>query len=432
MGFLVLGPLAVQDDRGQPLGVQGVRARALLALLLLNANRFVSSDQLEHELWDGAPPAGARSTVQAHASRLRALLRSMNGSATLSGGAGCYQLRVDRDEIDAHRFEVHASRGREALDDHPQAAALLLGRALDEWRGPALQDVRHIASLRLEALRLDELRLEAVEAHMAAELATGRHSLAVDHLQRLVGKHPYRQELQVLLVLALCRSGRHVEALRSYNTALAALAEIGVEPRAELRELDASISHEGGIRISFGTVDEWRQLIEVERRVIVVEAAAVEGMVGAAQSAGCLILRGCADPTAVRPYQPIAEVIGPLVTNAVDESLRDAVAPIVDHVPPAVGVDPAYQRFRAFDAVAQLLHARAAMQALVVVLEDIERAGPSTLDLVEHLARQQSGAPLTIVMSRSTTRPAGEFDRALVAPRARGARAPSPVEHGTG
>ena len=121
-------------------------------------------------------------------------------------------------------------------------AANVLARALDEWRGPALQDLRHVPLLHLEGIRLDELRLATIEARMAAELATGGHVMAVSALQRLVEEHPYREHLRALLMLALYRSGRQVEALRTYQGARVALAEVGVEPGPELRELDEWIS----------------------------------------------------------------------------------------------------------------------------------------------------------------------------------------------
>jgi DNA-binding SARP family transcriptional activator len=179
--FFLLGSLVVHDDRRRPLIVKDNEARALLALLLVRANRHVPTDQLAHELWDGAPPRGARSTIHAHLSRLRALLGSTNGSAALNIRAGGYALHVDLEELDVHRFEVLARRGSDALDDDPQLAGALLTKALDEWRGPALQGVRHIPSLQLEAARLDELRLATAEARMAADLATGgaAHVLAL-------------------------------------------------------------------------------------------------------------------------------------------------------------------------------------------------------------------------------------------------------------
>jgi hypothetical protein len=55
--FSILGPLEVsRSERPVPLG--GPRQRAVLALLLLEANRVVSMDRLAEDLWGGRPPGG--------------------------------------------------------------------------------------------------------------------------------------------------------------------------------------------------------------------------------------------------------------------------------------------------------------------------------------------------------------------------------------
>jgi DNA-binding SARP family transcriptional activator len=241
MPFSLLGPLAVQDGTGRPLAIPGAKARALLAMLLTHVNRPVAIERLEDELWDGAPPRAARATVHAHVSRLRSVLKASGSAATLTAGAGSYALHVDDHEVDARRFEALVAQGSRALAHDPWHASDLLTRALDQWRGPALHDVRHLASLSLEAHRLDELRLATIESRMSAELATGAHLIAVGSLQRLVDEHPYRERLRELLMLALYRCGRRVEALRAYQAACHSLAEIGVTPGRELTAMERSI-----------------------------------------------------------------------------------------------------------------------------------------------------------------------------------------------
>src|SRR3954447_6384366 len=142
MPFSLLGSLTVTDALGRPLAVPGSKARSLLAVLLTRANAHVPSDQLEDQLWNGAPPPGARPTLQAHVCRLRSLLRSTGGSAEIAGGAGGYRLCVDVDEIDVSRFEATLRRANDVLESDPRRASDMFAKALDEWRGPALQDVR--------------------------------------------------------------------------------------------------------------------------------------------------------------------------------------------------------------------------------------------------------------------------------------------------
>src|SRR5829696_163981 len=206
MPFSLLGSLTVTDDLGRSVAVHGTKARALLALLLTRANTHIATDQLEDELWNGDPPPGARSTLQAHVCRLRSVTRATSGSATICGGSGGYMLQVADDEIDVRRFEAMVADANNRVHTDPRRASDLFAEALDQWRGPALQDVRQVPALSLEAHRLDELRLTAIEARMAGELATGGHVMATGVLQRLVVDHPYREHLQELLMLALYRS----------------------------------------------------------------------------------------------------------------------------------------------------------------------------------------------------------------------------------
>jgi DNA-binding SARP family transcriptional activator len=65
----ILAPLQVlRAGCVVPLG--GSRQRAVLALLLLEANRVVSKDRLAEEVWAGHPPEGA-TTLQTYVFHLR-------------------------------------------------------------------------------------------------------------------------------------------------------------------------------------------------------------------------------------------------------------------------------------------------------------------------------------------------------------------------
>ena len=133
MDFRLLGPLEVRDhDRALALG--GPRQRALLAVLLLHANRVVSSDRLAYELWGDEPPATLAKSLQVTVSRVRRVL----GDGRLVTQAPGYLLRVERDELDAARFERLVS---EADAMPPAMAAQQLRDALGMWRGPALADL---------------------------------------------------------------------------------------------------------------------------------------------------------------------------------------------------------------------------------------------------------------------------------------------------
>ena len=213
--FRVLGPVEAVRG-GDTLALGGRRQRALLALLVLDAGRVVSSDRLIDELWHGRPPAGAVRTLRVYASRLRSALGE---NAVLARSRG-YLVAADADRIDAARFERLLHEGRDALGRGAAGLAadrLTAGLAL--WRGAALGDVADDGILALEARRLDGLRLVCREELVDAELALGRHKDVVAELERLVVEQPLRERLWRQLVTALYRSERQADALAAYRRA---------------------------------------------------------------------------------------------------------------------------------------------------------------------------------------------------------------------
>jgi len=222
--FRVLGPLEVLDD-GRSIPLPGRKARAVLALLLLEANRVVPLDRLVDGLWDEAPPETATKTLQVYVSQLRKAL----GAERIQTHARGYSVATGPDELDAARFERLTGEGR-------------FDEALAVWRGPALADFREERFARDAAARLEELRLGAEEGRIEEELAAGRAAQVVADLERLVAEHPLRERLRGQLMLALYRSGRQAEALDVFRRTRAELVDaLGVEPGPELQELHRAI-----------------------------------------------------------------------------------------------------------------------------------------------------------------------------------------------
>jgi DNA-binding SARP family transcriptional activator len=171
MDVRLLGPLEV-DDGGCVVPIPGVKERALLALLVLRANRLVSLDLLIDELWGERPPATARHTLEAHVSRLRRALAAGGCGGLIERKAGGYRIRVREAQLDVLRFERLAADGERALAGGDAAGAEeSLTAALACWRGSPLADVAFAPSLAAEAGRLEELRVAAVEARSAQALA---------------------------------------------------------------------------------------------------------------------------------------------------------------------------------------------------------------------------------------------------------------------
>jgi DNA-binding SARP family transcriptional activator/DNA-binding CsgD family transcriptional regulator len=245
MDFRILGPLEVLDE-GHAITLGGRRQRALLALLLLHANETLSTDRLIDELWGERPPTNAAKTVQMQISRLRKALgwEAGKGSAGLvvTRGSG-YQLRLDPERLDAHRFQRLAAEGRgELARGHPERAVLALERALALWRGAPLQELAYEPFAQREVARLDDLQVAALEQLVEAKLALGRHGEVVGELETLIGDHPYRERLRAQLMLALYRCDRQAEALQAYQDARRKLVEeLGIEPGERLRELERAI-----------------------------------------------------------------------------------------------------------------------------------------------------------------------------------------------
>ena len=240
MRFGILGPLEVADDGGRKLELGGHRQRSVLAILLLHANEAVSPDRLMEDLWSGRPPASAATSLQAHISRLRRALGEDQRIVTTGGG---YMIRVTDGEFDRERFDRLIEEGAAAIStSNWRLASRTLGDALSMWRGSALSDFQYDSFAQAEIARLDELHVGAVEQRIEAELALGREAQVVGDLERLVREHPYRDRLRGQLMLALYRTGRQADALAAYQSARRALVEeLGIDPSAELRELEQAI-----------------------------------------------------------------------------------------------------------------------------------------------------------------------------------------------
>ncbi|HKF14434.1 MAG TPA: BTAD domain-containing putative transcriptional regulator [Gaiellaceae bacterium] len=238
MEYRILGPLEVRvGDR--PVELRGARQRELLAVLLLHPNEIVASDRLIDELWPGDPPSTAAKINQNSVSQLRKLLEP-DVLVTRSPG---YVLRVEPGELDANRFErmVEEARAELAAGAATEARERLRA-ALALWRGPALVDFTDAPFARVEAARLEELRLAATEDRIEAELALGSHADLVAELESLAAQHPLRERLRGQLMVALYRSGRQAEALRVYHETREILVEeLGLEPGPALQRLERAV-----------------------------------------------------------------------------------------------------------------------------------------------------------------------------------------------
>jgi class 3 adenylate cyclase len=226
---LLLGPLEARID-GLPVELRRPKQRALLALLALRAGEVVSVDRLVDELWGEAPPRSAVGSLQNLVSDLR---KTLGAEALVTRSPG-YVLAVDREVVDAHRFERLVQKG--------QGDAEALREALALWRGQPLAELASEPFVQAEVARLEELRAGAREDLFDVELELGRHGQLVADLEVFVAEHPLRERPRGQLMLALYRSGRQADALEAYRNARETLVEeLGLEPSSELQRLEQAI-----------------------------------------------------------------------------------------------------------------------------------------------------------------------------------------------
>ncbi len=238
--FGLLGLVEVKRD-GESLRLGGMRQRALLAILVLNANEPVSRDRLIALLFGDDAGDGAANALQAAVSRLR---RSFgDDSGVLATEPSGYALRVAPENIDLARFESLREQGRQARAGGDEvAAADAFKGALGQWRGPPLADLTELDGVQGEIRRLEALRLATEMDRIDMELAIGDGAELVGELDSLIAANPLQERLRRQLMLALYRSGRQADALALYRDTHDLLGEeLGLEPSRELQELERSI-----------------------------------------------------------------------------------------------------------------------------------------------------------------------------------------------
>jgi len=219
----LLGPLEVTVD-GKPVRLTG-RLRTLLLALAVSAGRTVSFDRLVEAMWGQELPVNPKASVRTYVTRLRALL----GAEAIGTRPEGYVLNAGPQEIDALRFA-------ELLDasNFDDALGLWRGRPFEGSGSAWLEDV--------EAPRLVERYLSALERRIDRDVAEGRLDRLVAELTELTSRHPLRESLWARLLVVLDRCGRTAEALERYQLIRERIAdELGADPGPELQALNAEL-----------------------------------------------------------------------------------------------------------------------------------------------------------------------------------------------
>lgn len=243
----------------EPVDLGTRKQRALVAALAMNHGRPVSVDAIVDMLWPQAPPPGVTGTLQAYVAGLRRALEPDRAarapSSVLVTVAPGYALRVADDDLDAARFDRVVSRTHRRLGprsglhessgltrEELQSVVADLDAALALWRGTPYLELEDAPSAVAERVRLEELRLVALEDRVVAALELGQHATVAGELESLTTAHPLRERLWGLRALALTRAGRQAEALDALREVREVLAdELGLEPGQELRDLQGAV-----------------------------------------------------------------------------------------------------------------------------------------------------------------------------------------------
>ena len=209
-----------------------------MAALVLSANHAVRADQLAWVVWGDDPPASAEGTIQSYISRLRHLL----GPDAIVNEDHSYILVADCEQLDSCRFERLVHEARDQVDDDPQRALDASRAAIALWRGPVLGLLGDEEFGHLEAIRLEELRLLAVEIETEAELLLGRFSECASRLRALVVEYPYRERFWRLLIRALFGDERRLEAMETYDEYARWMEQSGLEPDITFDQLVSGVA----------------------------------------------------------------------------------------------------------------------------------------------------------------------------------------------
>jgi DNA-binding SARP family transcriptional activator len=419
MRFWVLGPLEVEAD-GDPVVLGGQKERLLLAQLLTRPNQVVPVEALVRGLWGEHLPRSAAKTLQSHVVRLRRALepgraRGAPGEVLVTREPG-YLLRVRPGALDAARFEELTAAGRRALGDgSAEVAGAMLREALGLWRGRAFEEFLDADFGAAESDRLAELRLVAVEDRVEADLQMGRHRELVAELERLVREHPLRERLWAQLLLALYRSDRQADALLAYQRARSILVEeLGIDPGAELRRLQAAVLAQDPVlelpRTLAATAHELPEALQAVGPVFVGRSAELAWLRAAwaratqgqgavvfvagrrgmgktrlaaelareVHSQGGRVLYGRCTPAAPEPLQPFAQLLVGWGASVGD-------VPGEEQSPAAFG-----------EGLAGML-AGQPDHAVLLVLDDLHLAPPSTLEALAGLAAAVASRRLVVL-----------------------------------
>ena len=465
----LLGDLELWRD-GQsvpPDAWPGRKVRQLLGILVTHRHRAPSSDELIEWLWPDLGLESARNSLWVAVSHLRRVLEpggARRGTSTfiLTEPSGYRFDAAGRCEIDVEAFLALVREGQScqrkdqwmpAIDAYLAAQALYRGDYLaqdpyEDWAIPTRE-------------RLRETLLEMKGDLAACHLALGRYQEGLDHVRQVLDHDPCRESAWRLVMESYYRQGEQDRALRAFERCRAILAdELGVDPLPETlalherilqtpppmpRRTPAALPPALALRLPFvGREREWTQLSGVLQQALdgrgqivlvagepgIGKTRLLEELAGLATARGARVLMGCCyEMEQNMAYAPVIEVLRSLLASALATTLPPpcpptqlaAVAELLPELrqkwhdlPPYQPLPPDAERTRLLTSLAQLIQLCAQGEPLVLVLDDLQWADPSSLQLLHYLARQNEGHPLLLVGAYRSTHLAGDHPLAVL------------------
>ncbi|MBN1135948.1 MAG: AAA family ATPase [Anaerolineae bacterium] len=430
------------------------KVRRLLGILVTHRHRAVSSDELIEWLWPDLGLESARNSLWVAVSHLRRVLepgKVQRGRSTFVlteppgyrfDPAGQCQIDVDAflDQVRAGQEQQRRGEWTAALDAYLAAHALYRGDYLaqdryEDWAIPTRG-------------RLHEILLEIKGNLAICHLNLGRYHEALDQARQVLDDEPCRESAWRLVMETCYRQGEQDRALHAFERCRAILAEeLGVEPMPETlalrerilqtpptlpRQPSATLPAALALHLPFvGREQEWTQLSGVLQQALngrgqvvliagepgIGKTRLLEELAGLATARGARVLMGCCYQMEQNmAYAPFIEALKPLLTSmsagpqpcppaqlaAVAELLPE-LRRIWPHLPPYQRLPPNAERTRLLTSLAQVIRLCTQNEPLVLLLDDLHWADPSSLQLIHHLARQGEEQPLLLAGAYCST-----------------------------
>jgi DNA-binding SARP family transcriptional activator/tetratricopeptide (TPR) repeat protein len=442
--FTLIGPFAVERD-GELLpdrALGSLKGRTLLKLLAVERGRTVPLERIEEVLWEGRPPDGSERNVATLVSRLRGVL----GTEAIGGGRGGYRVVIgDRVAVDLDEAERFGAEAESRLaSGQPSLARVSADRALSLFGSGRMLEDEPDAEWLVDARRaLDRSLRRARRASWRAALELRDHAGAVDAATAALGADPFDEEAARALMSAHDQAGEPGPALAVYEDLRERLSEeLGVDPAPETRALlravlreEAPVGAGGPVSAEAPTAptdpgfvgrdDElaalsgwWAAAAEGRATVVLITGEAGIGktrlaaeVIALADRTGGLVLQArCQEAERSLFLEPVLDALRSLTVRMRPDILRDAAAghagTLGDLIPEVGAIlkppeyrraSPEIERRRSFEAITALLRHLSTRQPVLLVLDDLQNAGASTLEVVHFLARRTAAERLLIV-----------------------------------